>query len=247
MSSLMQRIRGSETRWCALAMVACLWLAAGAEARAQAASIKTTITTRTNHYILTGSTLTELLRSMQQARPWGGQASHSARTLWDATYRYSLRQTEAGFAPASLDLRAKVQITLPFWRMPEDAPAELREQWMDYLRALYTHEEGHLEIMRRALAEMEQRFADLGAYPTANQLRRAIAQVRASVLEQARRQEAEYDARTRHGITQGAVLRVPRGQPPAGPVADAATADLPVVPTPPPEDRHPADGSSLVR
>jgi predicted secreted Zn-dependent protease len=212
---LMQYIREPRPQPVALTWLALACLAGFSPLPSPAATVKSTITISTNYYFITGNSESALHQSLQQARPWRDQAGHDARTVWNASYKFGYQQTEAGFAATSFELQAKIAVTLPFWRMPADAPQDLRQRWVEYLRALYTHEQGHYDVVRQAMTDLEQHFQALGAYRTVAELRRAISQVGTNTLSRARREELNYDTRTQHGATQGAVFQLRRPSPPA--------------------------------
>jgi len=208
MLSLLNRVRRSARQAIRLG-VGGAWCLLGLAAPAvHAAPVKNTITVTTNYYFVTGTTAAGIYQSLQQARPWRWTSGHDAQTLWDTRHHFTFQQTDGRYAATGFELKTKVRVTLPFWQMPKDASPDLRQRWLDYVRNLYVHEQGHLDLTRQAVAGWEQRLGALGDFASAHELRSAIGQVGSNVLARVRRQEADYDAKTQHGVTQGAVFRI---------------------------------------
>lgn len=202
-------ICNQQGRWITAAMLfALLGLALSASgAPGQPVAVSTQFTASTNLYLVTGTSPAEVRQSLDRARPWRDVADHDARTLWTSEYKFKASAEEGRFALDSFDLRVKVTMTLPCWAMPTNATAQVRQWWTDYLRGLLAHEQGHVEIVRQGIAEWAQRIRGMGDYAGMPQLRVATGQVCTNAVMVIRRQEADYDQRTRHGTTQGAVLR----------------------------------------
>jgi predicted secreted Zn-dependent protease len=181
------------------------WAAAPA---VHAAPVNSTLTITTNYYFAYGATAVELNQSLLQARPWRTLSGHHAQTAWNLSYKFTYEQVDGRFAATGFELKTKVTVTLPFWHTPKTVAPELRQQWLTYLRALYVHEQGHIDSARQAAAELARQLGGLGDFPSAQQLRHAITQTSTNLIARFRRQEADYDVKTQHGATQGAVFHV---------------------------------------
>jgi predicted secreted Zn-dependent protease len=219
MPSLIHRLRRFTTSLLVAGGLLC-WAAAP---WLQAATVTNSVTVITNYYFAYGATAAALNQSLQQARPWKALTDVDAQTVWSVNYHFSYRQAEGRFSPTTFGLKTKVHVTLPFWHMPKDVDPELRQRWLDYLRALYTHEQGHQDLARQATAELGQEFLRIGDYPSLKELRQAINTASTNVIARLREQERQYDVTTKHGATQGAVFRMrPPTQPAGGrPVASS--------------------------
>lgn len=164
-------------------------------------------TERRATYVVDAGNADDLKRQMAEAMAaHGGQQERAGRTRQHLELSYELEPGPAGCRLARLVLRLDVLIHLPEWRAPETTRPALRRRWAAMLDALGRHEDGHRDIARRVAGEL---FAELQALPAdlpcdelGRRAGRAMFQAR---LRHATRDRA-YEARTRHGVAQGAVL-----------------------------------------
>jgi predicted secreted Zn-dependent protease len=161
---------------------------------------------RTNYYVVTGGTSAELHASILRGRPQKDGIAYDAKTTWNTSYTLKYRRTNAGFEPTTFAVKTVVVVTLPLWQPPKERPPELAMSWWPYVRALTTHEQGHVSLAREAAAEAGRRLGGLGAFPSAEALTQAAQQAVTAALEEGRAKERRYDEETRHGATQGAVF-----------------------------------------
>ena len=119
----------------------------------------------------------------------------------DADTRWYVRWTWPGQGTAKCRLTGAavsydIVVTFPRWVSPADATPELVAKWNGYLSALALHEKGHVN---NVVAHIPAVLAAIkgAACLTAE----AAAQ---EVLRQMRDFDRQYDATTRHGLTQGA-------------------------------------------
>jgi predicted secreted Zn-dependent protease len=96
------------------------------------------------------------------------------------------------------------EITLPRWTPPSDAPAALVAQWKQFLAALETHEIGHKDISGRAARDVLTAIRRLDAMCSSFNVE--ATRVTDGIVARLRVEQASYDARTRHGATQGATF-----------------------------------------
>ncbi len=165
------------------------------------------VSRRNETYPVTGRTAVELRRSMEQhaASSW---PDPRAVGLTEARIPIEGRCQEYSDGGALRDatIALSLVVHLPAWQNSEVAPAALRRSWDKFLRALTAHEEGHVEIaikhanaLRDDLAAMKPEES-CEAFMTKFQERTSAAQARMD------KEQAEYDAKTEHGIKQGCVL-----------------------------------------
>src|SRR3546814_5339111 len=95
---------------------------------------------------------------------------------------------------------------LPDWRPDRTPPKWQRERWGGALAALERHEATHRANARAAAEEARSRILDIGFQPDCKSVRNmANRRLRRTVLKYEFR-DRRYDARTRNGAEQGAVL-----------------------------------------
>ncbi len=95
---------------------------------------------------------------------------------------------------------------MPRWIDEAKAPADLRSRWTRYAAALKTHEEGHIQHGRELAQLLRERLLGFGnmactqAHDIAqNEYNRLYSNVKD--------RDKEYDRRTQHGSSQGAVFQ----------------------------------------
>jgi predicted secreted Zn-dependent protease len=156
------------------------------------------------YYTITGRTATELRAQMERLGPGGTGAGHyDATAQWDLNWAYRGLPGPYGCAIDSIGVRAKITLTLPQWEPPADVPAALHERWQVFLAALLVHEEGHRQIAIAHGRELVNVLQALPPTPTCDGLKPAVDAAAKGVLDRLARADAEYDRRTRHGLSQG--------------------------------------------
>lgn len=158
-------------------------------------------------YDVTGDTPAVLWESMRAERP-GDLGSYFGRTEWNVTWRASW----TGAGPCRVrtaDVRLTMRIILPRWTPPPGAPPGLVSRWEAFMRALSEHEAGHADIGASAEREVRRTLEAVTAPDCAmmeSRTRLAVQQV----LDDYRERNRQFDLRTRHGATEGAVWPVRR-------------------------------------
>lgn len=94
--------------------------------------------------------------------------------------------------------------TMPSWNGFTDS-LPLQFQWQVFIKALDEHEDGHVAHGRNAYQELQQTLPILSA-PTCNALTRVADQRGADIIQKWAQADSEYDQRTNHGVTQGAIF-----------------------------------------
>jgi predicted secreted Zn-dependent protease len=145
------------------------------------------------YYKISGSTETDLAKEIQSKGPDG----YAGYTNW------YIRWGWPGFDHEECDLTkawitAKVSLTMPSWVPPADAPEDLIRNWNRFNQALNVHEQGHVNNVVKALPLLQSAIQNsdcITADSAANQ-----------VLDKLRGWDVQFDDKTDHGRTQGAVF-----------------------------------------
>ncbi|WP_340268450.1 DUF922 domain-containing protein [Sphingobium mellinum] len=150
------------------------------------------------YYDVEGFT-TEAINASLQAHaltmPTGEKAYGGTQYAFNYTFRRSLAKPCK--VDASVVFRARV--ILPRLVNPTSVPEGILKRWQSFMTGLETHEAGHARI---AFDQSSQIAAAIMTAGCGNERTSA----EAAIMEIGPLQQA-YDARTRHGITQGAELR----------------------------------------
>jgi predicted secreted Zn-dependent protease len=154
------------------------------------------------HYEVFGSDFPSLMRSL---RANGPQGFHGL-AQWKIGYQYTTEQHQQNCSISSVRVRVSGAILMPRWVDASNASAELQRRWTEYYAALQKHEDGHIQHGRELAILVRQRLMGLGA--VACDRLQALAQREYDRLYgNLKTRDREYDARTNHGVTQGALFR----------------------------------------
>jgi predicted secreted Zn-dependent protease len=166
----------------------------------------------TNFYAVSGNSIREILASIARSKP--PAVSMHARTEWKLEWRFTTESGASGCACTEFHIQLATTKTLPRWIPTAEAPAPVRDAWARYALALAVHEEGHAQVARDAAAELRRRVDAVGSFPSCAALTAELNRIGNEVVTEYRAKDVDYDARTRHGATQGAFLGEFRGGPP---------------------------------
>jgi predicted secreted Zn-dependent protease len=153
-------------------------------------------------YDVSGENPRSLWESMRASRP-GELGGYYGRTEWNVTWR--ARWDGAGSCRVrTADVQLTMRITLPRWTPPPGASAELVAQWETFLRALSKHEAGHADIGASAARDVRRALHSVTA-PSCGMMESRTRMAVEQVLNDYRERNRQFDTRTRHGTTEGAV------------------------------------------
>jgi predicted secreted Zn-dependent protease len=171
--------------------------------------------TNISYYDIHGRTAQELVMEMRQLGPKSAAGAFFGETLSPMHWEWRSKSYGGSCELTNLQVHVVSNMTLPRWTPPADTVPGLAEQWRTFLAALETHEIGHQDISARGARDVEralQRYTGNCA-TLASDVRR----VTDPIMERVRVEQIQYDATTRHGMTQGATFpprRVPIAPPP---------------------------------
>src|SRR5437016_9400005 len=131
--------------------------------------------------------------------------SRDALTVWSIEWGYGTASRPDGCVLRDLKVTLNVTVTLPRWKPPASASADLLKSWQAYLKAVRLHEAGHRTIAERnaragmaALTPLRGANCDLLSDDASRTAQRPVADGRA--------RNRAYDIETKHGLTQGVEL-----------------------------------------
>jgi predicted secreted Zn-dependent protease len=173
------------------------------------------VSIKTNYYVVGGTNVMLIRHSMFAARPVTATNAFDAFTHWAVRADYQFRPNGGQWVLHNPRINLSVTVTLPRWIPGLPVGPELIQTWNEYVTNLAAHEAGHMKIAREAAEDVQRQLEAMPGYPTAPEARRAAQTIMNEVVDEFRVREREYDRQTRHGRTQGAVLRPP--SPPGSP------------------------------
>jgi predicted secreted Zn-dependent protease len=159
------------------------------------------------YYEILGDTAEQLRQAMNaQGMVWKNGKTYDAFTSWNVSWSFDRRTGRNGCYLDSVRTVVKVNHRFPRWKDRLFAPLDLQEKWNGYMKALKEHENGHKDIAFGAAREIESSLINLDPSPNCEEIRVRANALAREILRKYQEQEAEYDATTRFGETQGAVF-----------------------------------------
>jgi predicted secreted Zn-dependent protease len=138
-------------------------------------------------------------------RARGPQGFHGL-AKWRVSYEFTSKRERGLCRVDTVRVTIAGEILMPHWTEASLAQPALQRHWSDYYAALKVHEDGHIQHGRELAVLVKERLLGLGAVPC--ERLNATAQGEFNRLyANLRNRDAEYDARTGHGATQGAYFR----------------------------------------
>src|SRR5947209_3362742 len=174
-------------------------------ALARAAS-RATIAAREQYYDIDGSSAGALRDQIRRLGPKDETGtSHDALTVWSLEWGYATAQRGDSCALRDVKVTLHVSVTLPRWKPPPTATAELLKTWQAYLKAVRVHEAGHRTIAERNAREVMAALTALrGA--SCQRLSDEATRTAEQIVADGRARNRAYDVQTRHGQAQGVEL-----------------------------------------
>lgn len=154
-------------------------------------------------YPVSGQDPGAIRRSIDAARPAADddREHYDAVTVWVVSWHYNYARGPNGCGPADPAVRLALRMQLPALG---DAPAAARAPFDRYLAALRVHEEGHVRLDRAVANTVAALVRDFPPRADCETLARELNRAAGRALEDGRAQNRAYDARTQHGVAQGA-------------------------------------------
>jgi predicted secreted Zn-dependent protease len=165
--------------------------------------------TDVTYYDVHGRTYGELSADMRRLGPKNNGSSYVGETR--SPMAWSWRTETMGARSCALrDVRVTVnaQILLPRWTPPDDADSSLVAEWKRFITALELHEAGHKDISAKAGRDLKDQLR--GMIGLCSQVGLRASDIARRIIDRATEEQKQYDAETRHGLTQGTGFGPPR-------------------------------------
>jgi len=161
---------------------------------------------RYEYYDVNGGSIGDLQKQIKEnGTKWNDGKTYAAVTNWDIRYDYDVLNDNGRCSVKSAKTDVSIVYHLPR-RIISPSSASLAPVWDDYMAHVKVHEFGHKDIAVKTAGEINEALASLGSFPSKKELEREAKRVVNEKLQQMKDAQVAYDARTRHGETQGAIL-----------------------------------------
>ena len=174
-------------------------------AASQGALAEPRINEKREYYDIRGRSESELKSELNSKGVYDGRMN-DAYTKWYVRWNYGYQSGPDGCSLKEVRTSADINIKLPRWKNENDGPADVREKWSRFIKALEEHENGHLDFGVKTATEIDEALLHMPAYPDCEQMGNAANDKANEILGKYLAEEKAYDAQTNHGVTQGAVF-----------------------------------------
>ncbi|VFQ45897.1 DUF922 domain-containing protein [Desulfoluna butyratoxydans] len=165
------------------------------------------VTVRTEYYDIYGWTAQELRQEMGRlGTVWRDGKTYDALTTWMARWWFTWESGPGSCRVTGVETSVEVLHRYPRWANQDEAAPELQHHWARYMKNLKIHEDGHKRIGIAATAAIEEAIRQMPPHPSCRNLETAANALADEILDTYRAREADYDKKTGHGKTQGAVF-----------------------------------------
>ena len=179
---------------------------APASASAGAAAARPSIVASEQYYDIDGSSAGALRNQISRLGPKDESGkSQDALTVWSIEWVYGTAQRGDSCVLRDVKVTLTVAVTLPRWKPPATASAELQKSWQAYLKAVRLHEAGHRTIAERNAREVMAALTTLRG-TNCNKLLGDASNTVERIVADGRARNRAYDVQTQHGQTQGVEL-----------------------------------------
>ncbi len=158
-------------------------------------------------YDVDGESIEALRRAIDAAGPVIDGERFVGRTRWHLDWRFTYANDVRGCRVATAQTRVTLRTTYPRWVRAHAAPPEVTARWQRFMTALRRHEETHRRHGLEAGAAIQRRLTQLLPQPDCTATERVANRMAHGIVALWRAADRDFDARTRHGATEGASLR----------------------------------------
>jgi len=161
-----------------------------------------TLHSKIDYYLVSGSTGNEIRRDMNKKRP----GNFDAYTTWNIRWNYRWYQSNGSCYMTSVNTNVDVAMILPQLKNSRSQSAALKSRWNSYMRALIRHENGHKKIATKTAVAVENKVLAMGARGSCGKLKIAADKIAYKVIKNFVAKEKRFDKKTRNGMNNGVVF-----------------------------------------
>lgn len=159
------------------------------------------------YYDINGGSDQELKKQMKNSAIHDkNKKTFYAHTAWQVNWDFYTAPLMGGCMIAGVKTTVNIRYRFPRWVDEAEGPPALRERWKHFMEALKEHEEGHADIAMAAANEVEETIKKSPPHPLCGELVKRGNLLGQQILAKHQEIEKDYDRRTQHGKTQGAIF-----------------------------------------
>ena len=161
----------------------------------------------TEYYEIKGGSDRELKKMMQSLGPKGSDGKrYYAHTAWQVNWNFYMGRRFGGCMIAGIQTTVNVKYLMPKWVDEKNGPEMVQKHWREFMQALQEHEKGHADIAMKAAKEIEEALPRTKLQPVCEAVAKKANESGQEIINKFVAMEKDYDSKTKHGKTQGAVF-----------------------------------------
>lgn len=160
-----------------------------------------------NYYVISPAAPRDISGELARNTPVSIEGrKYRGMTRWRIQWNYTYRQGDGQCFIATARTVLTVIFTMPRLSTWSNAIPAVREPFDKYYTALLAHESGHKESGRLAAREITHRLPQLPGSTNCDAAARNANAEALAIIARYNQRDKDYDATTRHGISQGATI-----------------------------------------
>lgn len=160
-------------------------------------------------YAVTGKTVNELSRSLDASSltdPHEPGNRYYARTDWFLSAHWLWKETSSGCEVDKGDVNVTMTMTLPALSTTSGVPADVSNRWNTFIQNTQTHETGHVKLVQQGARDYQRDLGNFLPASNCNIIQTRLRDLFDKSFSSIDKANVDYDAKTQHGFTQGAVF-----------------------------------------
>lgn len=126
---------------------------------------------------------------------------------------YKWDKKDGKYYVTSVYIKVNATITMPTWVNYRQVSREWQQEWDRFYKALYNHEQNHINIAVKAAKSIESALMQPRGFESYNLLKAHVDRICNDGYKLLNLNQKEYDNRTNHGHSEGAYIKRKWGRP----------------------------------
>lgn len=160
-------------------------------------------------YDVTGKTVNEISKSLEAnaiADPHEPGSRYYALTRWQLGGDWSVRPSARGCEVTGGNITLALTMTLPALATTNGVPADVLKRYNTFMEKTILHESAHAEIALQGARDYQRAIGNHSPASNCDELKTRLSDLFRRSFNSIDRANNDYDVKTKHGLTQGAVF-----------------------------------------
>ena len=160
-------------------------------------------------YNVTGKTVNEISRSLEAnaiADPHEPGSHYYALTKWQLGGNWAIKPSPRGCEVSGGDVSLLITMTLPALATTTGVPADILKRFNTFMDKAVLHESGHAELALQGARDYQRALGNFAPVSDCEGLKAQLSNLFRRSFDTIDSTNTDYDGKTQHGLTQGAVF-----------------------------------------